>query len=401
MSFGEYGSLASHLPITRREKLLLLQDLDNFVFRSDVIVVVAAGNSLRGVVPSPNYPDHVDNPEWALGSWACGFNTLTCGSYVGRLSPGGLVTNAGWPSPFTRIGPGLCRAPIPEFSANGGNCSNQFQFVSGLGVWACNPAGMWEDRPGTSFAAPLLAREAAFAISELQRRCDQGARPFGSTVKAFLALTAVPPPSVPEGVRPLVERTLGRGTANSSRLSAPRPESAVMVWQGVLNGPEDKARVQVPIPREWLGQASLPSLRVIAAWESPVNEAVEHVWASRKIEVRLRPTASSRALVPRGKAHASYPILDRTYELAKAKGFGPNGDAWLLEVSYVEIAAYTATVEFSPHQRVGIAMELVDHGERSVSPQAAMLALPQAVTMTRLTVPENRVANPIVVRPRV
>jgi hypothetical protein len=406
LSVGEYSPLNSHPPVKRREKLLLLQDLDNFILRSDVVVVVAAGNSLPGIIPTPNYPNHVDNPEWALGSWACGFNTLTCGSYVGRLSPGGLVGNLGWPSPFTRIGPGLCGAAIPEFAANGGNCTDQFQFVPGLGVWACNAAGVWEDHPGTSYAAPLLAREAAFAMRELQLRCEQGARPFAATVKAFLALTAQLQADFPESMLSLVERTLGRGTGSAERLGVPQAESAVMIWQGIINDSDDKVRIQVPIPRAWLQEAAHPSLRIVGAWESPVNEAVEHIWASRKVEVQFRPVAASKALKPRGRSHRSYPILDRSYDLAaetlaKNKVTPADSDFWILEVSYKEIAEYAATVEFSPQQRVGIALEITDRGDLPVSPQPAMQALPQAVTMTRLTIPENRIPNPVLVRPRV
>ena len=407
LSFGEYTPLNAHLPVERREKLLLLQDLDNFVFRSDVVVVVAAGNSPTGIIPSPSYPDHVDDPQWALGSWACGFNTLKCGSYVGRLTPGGMINNLGWPSPFTRIGPGLCGAAMPEFSANGGNCTDQFRPGPGLGVYALNATGIWEDHMGTSFAAPLLAREAAFLLAELQRRCEQGARPFAATAKAFLALTAsLPSARLPENVRSLSDRTLGRGTGSAGRLLAPTVESAVLMWQGILNGVEDKARIQVPIPRAWLQDATLPCLRVVGAWESPVNVAVEHVWASRKVGLQLRTTAASKALSPKGRSHHSYPLLERKYELnaeslAKKEIAPPEGDFWLLEVSYEEIAEYAATTEFSPHQRVGIAMELWDEGEEPKSPQGSMQALPQALTMTRLTIPENRVPNPIIVRPRV
>jgi hypothetical protein len=174
-----------------------------------------------------------------------------------------------------------------------------------------------------------------------------------------------------------------------------------MVWQGVLNGLEDKARVQVPIPRAWLQQASRPVLRIIAAWESPVNAAVEHIWASRKVEFQFRPSSSARALIPRGQTHPSYPMVERMYDLAKRNPPTPDGDIWMLEISYKEIGAYVATTDFSPHQRVGIVMELEDRGERPVSPQPAMQALPQALTMTRLPIPENRIANPIVVRSRV
>lgn len=406
LSFGEFPPLDSHPPVERREKLLLVQDLDNFVFQQDVLVILAAGNSRPGLMPSPDYPNHFDDPRWALGSWACGFNTLKCGSYVGQLSTG-LVSTAGWPSPFTRVGPGLCKAPIPEYSANGGNCTDLYGYAPGLGVWAYNASGAWEDLPGTSYAAPMLAREAAFAFAALQRHCEQGAKPFAATAKAFLALTADPPSQISEAVRPLALRTLGRGTATSRRLGVAEPTSAVMVWQGVLAGPEDKARIQVPIPLAWMQEATKPILRVIAAWESPVNAAVEHIWAARRVECQLRQTPAGKALPPKGRNHPTYPLLDRLFDLSehgarKSNAEGPpDSDFWILEVSYKEVAEYVATIDFSPHQRVGIAMELRDAAEVPASPQAALQALPQAVTMGRLTVPENRISNPIVVKLRV
>lgn len=407
LSLGEYAPLAAHLPVERREKLLLLQDLDNFAFRSDVIVVVAAGNSSPGVVPAKPYPDHIDDPQWALGSWACGFNTLTCGSFVGRLRPGGIVANLGWPSPFTRIGPGLGGSPVPDFAANGGNSTPNYQGSPGQGVWAISRTGHWEDRSGTSFAAPLLAREAAFVFAELDRRCEQGARPFAATVKAFLSLTATPPTTgVAKNVQALIGRTLGRGMGECRRLRSPGASSAVLLWQGVLAGPEDKARIQVPIPRAWQRKASAPCLRVMIRWEAPANAAAEHIWASRKVDCQLRTSASAKAISPHGRNHKSYPALDRLYRL-DSESLGnagipvPDDDSWVLDVSYEEIADYTATIEFSPHQRVGIAMELFDDSAVPESPQRAMQALPSVQTMTRLTVPENRIANPIVVRPRV
>jgi hypothetical protein len=407
LSFGEYPPLWNHPAVERREKLLVLQDLDNFIFRSDLIVIVAAGNSPPGLRPAHSYPDHVEDRNWDLGSWPCGFNTLKCGSYVGHLGAAGLVKNLGWPSPFTRVGPGLCGAPVPEFSANGGNCTDTYQYAPGLGVWSLNSAGQWEDAPGTSYAAPLLAREAAFAAAELQRRCEQGARPFAATVKAIFALTCDPAPQpVPKNVNELMSRTLGRGTASSGRIRQPRAASAVMVWQGILNSTDEKIRIQVPIPAAWLKDAESPTLRVIAAWETPVNAAVEHIWASRRVAFQLRPDASGKAVIPQGRSHDSYPLVDRIYpldpeSLARKEILAPKSDSWVLEVSYSDISEYVPTVEFSGHQRVGIAMELMDRSDKAVSPQAALQALPQAVSMARLTIPENRVANPIIVRPRI
>lgn len=402
LSIGQYEPLATLAPIERRERLASVQDLDNFAFRNDVLIVVAAGNSYRGVRPTPDYPSHLDDPRWALGSWACGYNTIKCGSYVGRLSPSGLVDHLGWPSAFTRIGPGISQAPSPDFSANGGNSNPQYDYGPGLGVWAYNEVGRWEDASGTSFAAPLLARQAAFALDALDRYCEQGARPFACTTKAFLALSALPPASdVTESVKRLISRTLGYGTASAQSLLRPSSDEAVLIWQGVLAGPEQLARIRIPIPRAWVAAARRPTLRVIAAWESPVNQAVESRWACRRVEYQLRRAPGTRAISHTGRGHKSYPFLDRTFALPVGTESGSSSDNWLLELSYKEIAEYPPALEFSPHQRVALAMRLSDADEDPVSPQEALLALPEAVTMTRLSIPENRIPNPVVVKIRV
>lgn len=69
LSFGDVRPLASFDDVEKREKKLLMQDLDNFIFANDAIVVVAAGNSAQGVIPTPAYPGHHADPQWALGPW--------------------------------------------------------------------------------------------------------------------------------------------------------------------------------------------------------------------------------------------------------------------------------------------------------------------------------------------
>jgi hypothetical protein len=123
----------------------------------------------------------------------------------------------------------------------------------------------WEDLSGTSFAAPLLAREAAFALSQLQRVCAQGARPYAVTVKAFLNLTATPP-SAAGAAQTLGLPSLGRGVARSTRLAKPRVDTAVLMWQGVLEGPGDVARVTLPIPQRWYKSCEAPQLRLVVSW---------------------------------------------------------------------------------------------------------------------------------------
>ena len=401
LSFGETRPLASYTPIEQRERLLLVQDLDNFIFANDVFVVLAAGNVARGIIPADAYPLHLDDPQWQLGAWPSGFNSATCGALVGTLHPDGLAQNIGWPSPFSRIGPGIAEAPIPEFGFPGGDLARDWSTRGSMGVWCCTASGEWEDHVGTSFAAPLLAREAAFAFQALQAYCPPGARAFGVTVKAFLALTAtrntMPPP-----VSALADRTIGRGTASAQRLAKVHPSSAVFLWQGVIEASSDVVRVQLPIPAAWLKAAGAPKLRLVVSWDPPVHEAVKSIWACRRVSAQLRPAPGEAALHgSRGGSHGSYPLIDRTYDLSAsklAKVALPPEECWTLELSYEQIAEYYPGISFSPQQRVAFAAELVDEADRPVSPQAAIQLLPAATTMTRLAVSSTRVPLPVVIR---
>lgn len=112
LSFGSYLPLGQFPEPVRQERLTELQDLDNFAFDHDTLVIVAAGNTRKGVIPNVAYPSHVEEPDWALGPWAAGFNTVVVGGYVPRPNTDGLARRLGWPSPFTRIGPGVAGAPI-------------------------------------------------------------------------------------------------------------------------------------------------------------------------------------------------------------------------------------------------------------------------------------------------
>jgi hypothetical protein len=342
LSFGDARPLDAFPDVERREKRLLLQDLDNFIFATDAIVVVAAGNSPSGVVPNPGYPEHYHDKQWALGPWACGFNTLVCGAYVSRISANGLVTSVGWPSPFSRIGPGLCSAPVPSFCAEGGNTDAAFTYRTGLGVWGFSGTGFPEDRIGTSHAAPLLAREAALVIAKLQEYCLPGTQPFGVAVRAFLALTATKTTN-DAAVAALAERTLGLGKASCARIIAPTGGSAVILWQGFIESSKDTVRIQLPIPLDWLGKAGDPVLRLVIASDPPVNEAAQATWACRKIKAVLHLGPDTGYLRAPAGAHETYPLISREYSLAR---YAPGnekaavGDLWLLELSYEEVFAY-------------------------------------------------------------
>ena len=403
LSFGDVRALDEFPTVEKREKRVMLRDLDNFIFFHDCVVVVAAGNSRPGVPPNQLYPDHYDDPRWALGPWACGFNTWVCGSYVSKLSTNGLVETIGWPSPFTRIGPGLCDSPVPSFCAPGGNTDDTYRSRSGHGVLGLSASGLVEDHIGTSQAAPILAREAAFALHELQKFCVPGTQPFAVTARAFLTLTANHPVQ-DQRVKTLVERTLGNGQASIQRLLTPAVGSAVILWQGHIESQRDKVRVQLPIPLEWLAEAEKPVLRLVVCSDTPVNEAAQGSWACRKIVPRLYlgPDAQS-ATAPRG-SHPTFPVIDRHYALDRYKPGekkAAEGDLWLLEISYDEIFPYPPGMDFDPRQRVAFAAELFDQGAAAVDPQSAMQALPIASTLNRLSIQPTAIRTPIVIKTRV
>lgn len=397
-SFGDSLPLASYSPIVRRERLILVQDLDNFVFARDILVVVSAGNTPPTQVPNDPYPQHFEDPDWRMGAWPSGMNTLTCGALAGDDNSTALAARRGWPSPFTRTGPGIADAPVPEFAAAGGDVADDWSLRRGFGVLGCSGDGLWEDRPGTSFAAPLLAREAAFAFAQLQGVCAPGARPYGVTVKAFLALTAALPvtPGLPRAV---ATATVGRGVASARRLTAPASNSAVYVWQGMLDGPGLVSRLQVPIPNNWLSAAKRPELRVVCCWDPPVNAAVEEVWSCRHVTLHFKRGPGAQTLRAKGRSHRSYPLIDRRYELAPQETAGAVDDSpWLIEMSYDVTAEYCPGIEFTPKQRVGLVLELADADEEPVSPQPFIQALPIAPTMVRLSVEPTALPAAIMIR---
>ena len=398
-----FGGLPLELldPVHRREELIKLQDMDNLAFARDVVLVIAAGNAEAGLVPSAHYPNHGEDPRWSLGARARSFNGLVCGGYVHTLGSNTVAGILGAPSPFTRVGPGLCDSPVPSLSAPAGDSLPSYTWAPGTGVGVISPSGLWEDHNGTSFAAPLVAAEAAWVCQELARHCGQHTVPFAGTVKAWLHLVAQRPP-LPGAHERLARRTLGRGFPSAERLRRARPESAVFFWQTVLQAAGAVSRVRIPIPLAWIKTAKQPQLRVVAAWNSPVNMALAESWACRKVGVRIRPFGAASALRGGGVAHGAYPLIDRSFDIdvdgLEEKGFSASEELWVLEAEYEEIGEYPPAMTVSPQQKVGVVVELVDSGDVSVSPQSFVQALPIAAELDRLSALVAPIMAPISIR---
>ena len=97
--------------------------------------------------------------------------------------------------------------------------------------------------------------------------------------------------------------------------------------------------------------------------------------------------------------HGSYPLLERLYNLQKLPpDLSVEGDSWLVEIAYEQTAEYHPAMTFPPQQRVAFAAELFDNGDKNVSPQSRLQALPATRTMTRLTIPPTVARLPVILK---
>ena len=151
----------------------------------------------------------------------------------------------------------------------------------------------------------------------------------------------------------LAARALGRGRASTERLTKAASNTAILMWQGLLEGPGEVARVTIPIPAAWLAQATQPRMRLVVSWDAPVNAAVSGLWATRRLSALLKPAPDSRALLGTKGGHPSYPVIDKEYDLHKLPaGVTVAGDMWLLEFSYEQIADYHVGMVFTPNKEL-------------------------------------------------
>jgi hypothetical protein len=215
--------------------------------------------------------------------------------------------------------------------------------------------------------------------------------------KALLALTA-DGVELPARFKDAAERTLGFGQASPSRLTTPDAATALFVWQGVLNHKNDIARVVIVVPRAWLEAAGDPVCDVAVSWDTPVNAAFPNVYGCRRVDFKLKPSPDADAVRGSRGSHASYPLRVRTYGLKKTLDDGlVNDDVWTIELNYEEMCDYPPTQNFTPEQRVGLALRLRDR-DNLAGPQAAVQASGVAATMTRLSAVPVPVQVPVTVK---
>ncbi|SMG61291.1 S8 family peptidase [Paraburkholderia susongensis] len=161
----------------------LAYTLDRLSREFDVLFVVPTGNLAQGDLPADalqSYPGYLRADEFRLLDPAPSINSVTVGGlaqfeldHQAQRFPEQIettpVARRNQPSPFTRSGPSIAGAIKPDFVAEGGNAAlhhlrRRFEFQR-LGVVSTSrdfvDGRLFDDAPGTSFAAPQVAHLAA------------------------------------------------------------------------------------------------------------------------------------------------------------------------------------------------------------------------------------------------
>lgn len=368
---------------TKKSWMSMVQDLDNLAFDQDLVCVVSSGNTKSSPTSAP-YPTHINDSRWAIGAFAQTHNGLVCGAYLPGAFRVGRSHVSDTPATYSRVGPGENDSLGPTFGAPSGDLRN------GLAQdrqWAFDSSGNWVAVSGTSMAAPLLSREAAWAMELLTRVCLDGATPFAGTIKAWLYAMARRPQHR-GAIGKLSDRTLGRGWGEARALAFPSESSAVFVWQTELVAAGAIARVKFVVPGAWLRSATRPKLTLVAAWNSPVNAAVPTKWSSRKVSIVVRPRPLGKPLGGAGKAKGTFPLIRREFPVdvdsLREQGFDEVGDVWELEVDYQQKYPLIGG-QTTGRQRIGVVMELSDDCDAPISPQPFVVAHPLSASMTHLS----------------
>src|SRR5262249_45289072 len=109
-----------------------------------------------------------------------------------------------------------------------------------------------------------------------------------------------------------------------------------------------------------------PRLRLVVAWNTPVNDVASSLWSCRRVEAQLRlghGTEDDSILPSAEHLGATYPRSVRSYDLGKSGLKSKlNGDELVLYLSYKSegMASMLPFVVAGPEQAVAFGAELFD-----------------------------------------
>ena len=187
ISFGDPALCISG----EKQQSMLASFIDELAHEHDLMFVIAAGNN--DIIDFPDkYPHYLceNDGECRIIDPASSIYALTVGSitqdYISYEAEGSLVPRWGYPSPFTRTGPGLNGMIKPELVETGGTIpytvrTHYLMETAQTGIVVVNPRWMEEGTLlttdyGTSLSAPKIANYLA-RLCKLRRSITRLAFP--------------------------------------------------------------------------------------------------------------------------------------------------------------------------------------------------------------------------------
>ncbi len=168
----------------------LAYTLDRLSRELGILFVVSTGNLLLEKLPDDilsHYPDYLFDDSCRILDPAPALNAVTVGGLVSHETTRAAqryantiesipVARVDEPSPFTRSGPSINEAIKPDFVEHAGNVAvtrSRLLETRGLGIISFNSGyatgHLFSEDIGTSYAAPLVAHQAARILAELPR----------------------------------------------------------------------------------------------------------------------------------------------------------------------------------------------------------------------------------------
>lgn len=277
--------------------------LDQLIRDHGLVVLISAGNLLPATYAAACVNLAADYPAAILNHVAAGLLepagaalATTVGSIVGKQTvsqPGRVpMGGLGWPSPFTRRGPGVMGAVKPEVVAHGGSLAAEAGTFVADSELACLVAdgspspNLITSLVGTSFAAPLAARVAAAIVARYPT--------FSSNlVRALLLQGTLPPvdflpiqPGVGEASRRAMSRQLvGYGEVRLEEAVLSRPNRVVLVAEDTIE--VDGIHIyEIPIPARFFEARTRASIAVSLAFD-PDTRARRLDYTSSRMKFEL------------------------------------------------------------------------------------------------------------------
>lgn len=236
--------------------------IDELSFKhSDILFTIAAGNNLDDVDESEKYPDCLteDSPRVKVIDPATSIHGITVGSVFPLHGHG-----SDYPSPFTRVGPGLQDSIKPEVVDYGGGCEQDLVTI--------NPRWLDEGRlftleRGTSFSAPRIAHM-------LARLTDSFPNASRNLLKALLLSSATvpagrPPPFV-DGKGQNILNVYGYGRPDLDRALYSESNRVLLTHDGKID--LDYVELfRINLPKKFLMERGRRKIEVTLTFDPPTN----------------------------------------------------------------------------------------------------------------------------------